>query len=116
MKATGDYDLNRAAELKNGTLMSLQCQLEEAEKIFFFSDYQGFGISLVLEEVSDLDIAEVVSKWTGIIVKPTEVREGQTSSLEQFLHKCIVGQDVAVKSVADSIRRLGLDFLTITDL
>lgn len=62
--AERDYDLNRAAELKYGTLMSLQRQLEEAEKNL--SDFRNSGQSLLREEVTDLDITEIVSKWTGI--------------------------------------------------
>ncbi|KAG4389292.1 hypothetical protein AAZX31_06G060100 [Glycine max] len=62
--AERDYDLNRAAELKYGTLMSLQRQLEEAEKNL--TDFRKSGQSLLGEEVTDLDITEIVSKWTGI--------------------------------------------------
>lgn len=62
--AERDYDLNRATELKYGTLMSLQRQLEEAEKNL--TDFRKSGQSLLGEEVTDLDITEIVSKWTGI--------------------------------------------------
>ncbi|KAK1385707.1 hypothetical protein POM88_023442 [Heracleum sosnowskyi] len=96
--AERDYDLNRAAELKYGTLMSLQCQLEEAEKNL--ADYQGSGNSLLREEVSDLDIAEIVSKWTGIPLSNLQQSEREKLVLlEEVLDKRVV------KSVADAIRR-----------
>ncbi|KAL8063006.1 hypothetical protein ABFX02_01G000400 [Erythranthe guttata] len=102
--AEREYDLNRAAELKYGTLMSLQRQLEESEKNL--SEYRGSGKSLLREEVTDLDIAEIVSIWTGIPVSNLQQTEMEKLVLlEQVLHKRIVGQDMAVKSVADAIRR-----------
>lgn len=102
--AERDYDLNRAAELKYGTLMTLQRQLSEAEKNL--SDYQHSGKSLLREEVTDIDIAEIVSKWTGIPLSNLQQSErDKLVSLEHVLHKRVVGQDIAVKSVADAIRR-----------
>ncbi|CDP18785.1 unnamed protein product [Coffea canephora] len=102
--AERDYDLNRAAELKYGTLMSLQRQLEEAEKNL--ADYRNSEQSLLREEVTDLDITEIVSKWTGIPLSNLQQSErDKLVSLEQELHKRVVGQDMAVKSVADAIRR-----------
>lgn len=102
--AEREYDLNRAAELKYGTLMSLQRQLVEAEKSL--SEYQKSGKSLLREEVTDLDIAEIVSRWTGIPVSNLQQTEMEKLVLlEQVLHRRIVGQDIAVKSVADAIRR-----------
>lgn len=102
--AEREYDLNRAAELKYGTLMSLQRQLEEAEKNLY--EYQNSGKSLLREEVTDLDIAEIVSKWTGIPLSNLQQSErDKLVSLEQVLHRRVVGQDIAVKSVADAIRR-----------
>ncbi|XP_021607240.1 chaperone protein ClpB4, mitochondrial [Manihot esculenta] len=102
--AEREYNLNRAAELKYGTLMSLQRQLEEAEKNL--ADFRKSGKSLLREEVSDLDIAEIVSKWTGIPVSNLQQSEREKLVfLEEVLHKRVVGQDIAVKSVADAIRR-----------
>ncbi|GFP94174.1 chaperone protein clpb3 mitochondrial [Phtheirospermum japonicum] len=102
--AEREYNLNRAAELKYGTLMSLQRQLEEAEKSL--SDYQKSGKSLLREQVTDLDIAEIVSKWTGIPLSNLQQTErDKLVLLEQVLHNRVVGQDMAVKSVADAIRR-----------
>ncbi|XXG64591.1 hypothetical protein AAC387_Pa05g2497 [Persea americana] len=102
--AEREYDLNRAAELKYGTLMSLQRQLDEAEKNL--ADFQKSGNSMLREEVTDLDIAEIVSKWTGIPLSNLQQSErDKLVLLEQVLHKRVVGQDIAVKSVADAIRR-----------
>ncbi|KAI4376864.1 hypothetical protein MLD38_014574 [Melastoma candidum] len=102
--AERDYDLNRAAELKYGTLMSLQRQLEEAESNL--SQFRKSGKSLLREEVTDIDIAEVVSKWTGIPLSNLQQSEREKLvKLEEVLHKRVVGQELAVKSVADAIRR-----------
>ncbi|RAL52795.1 hypothetical protein DM860_007563 [Cuscuta australis] len=102
--AEREYDLNRAAELKYGTLTSLQRQLDEAEKNL--ADYQKSGSSLLQEEVTDTDIAEVVSKWTGIPLSNLQQTErDKLILLENVLHNRVVGQDMAVKSVADAIRR-----------
>ncbi|GAB4854675.1 Chaperone protein ClpB4, mitochondrial [Ancistrocladus abbreviatus] len=102
--AEREYDLNRAAELKYGTLMSLQRQLEEAEKNL--ADYRKSGKSLLREEVMDIDIAEIVSKWTGIPLSNLQQSEREKLvRLEEELHKRVVGQDLAVRSVADAIRR-----------
>ncbi|CAN4101571.1 unnamed protein product [Withania somnifera] len=102
--AERDYDLNRAAELKYGTLIALQRQLEEAEKNL--ADYRKSGSSLLREEVTDLDIAEIVSKWTGIPLSNLQQSErDKLVFLENELHKRVIGQDMAVKSVADAIRR-----------
>ncbi|KAL2237376.1 UNVERIFIED_CONTAM: Chaperone protein ClpB3, mitochondrial, partial [Sesamum indicum] len=102
--AEREYNLNRAAELKYGTLMSLQRQLEEAEKSL--ADYRKSGKSLLREEVTDLDIAEIVSRWTGIPLSNLQQTEREKLVLlEQVLHRRVVGQDMAVKSVADAIRR-----------
>ncbi|GAB2284960.1 Chaperone protein ClpB3, chloroplastic [Dionaea muscipula] len=98
------YDLNRAAELKYGTLMSLQRQLEEAERKL--AEYRKSGSSLLREEVTEIDIAEIVSKWTGIPLSNLQQSEREKLVLlEEELHKRVVGQNFAVKSVADAIRR-----------
>ncbi|KAM7274662.1 hypothetical protein ACFE04_016528 [Oxalis oulophora] len=102
--AEREYNLNRAAELKYGTLMSLQRQLEEAETNL--AEFRKSGKSLLREEVTDLDITEIVSKWTGIPLSNLQQSErDKLVSLEDVLHKRVVGQDIAVKSVADAIRR-----------
>ncbi|KAJ0989547.1 hypothetical protein J5N97_007903 [Dioscorea zingiberensis] len=102
--AEREYNLNRAAELKYGTLISLQKQLEEAESKL--AEFQQSGHSMLREEVTDLDIAEIVSKWTGIPISNLQQSEREKLVLlEEVLHKRVVGQDMAVKSVADAIRR-----------
>ncbi|KAK1275271.1 hypothetical protein QJS04_geneDACA003818 [Acorus gramineus] len=102
--AEREYDLNRAAELKYGTLISLQKQLQEAEKNL--EEFQKSGKSMLREEVTDNDIAEIVSKWTGIPISNLQQSEkDKLILLEEVLHKRVVGQDLAVKSVADAIRR-----------
>ncbi|CAA7398040.1 unnamed protein product [Spirodela intermedia] len=102
--AEREYDLSRAAELKYGTLISLQKQLEEAEKNL--AEFQESGNSMLREEVADFDIAEIVSKWTGIPISNLQQSErDKLVLLEQVLHRRVVGQDIAVKSVADAIRR-----------
>ncbi|XP_062218406.1 chaperone protein ClpB3, mitochondrial [Phragmites australis] len=102
--AEREYDLNRAAELKYGTLLSLQKQLEEAENKL--AEFQQSGKSMLREEVTDIDIAEIVSKWTGIPVSNLQQSEREKLLLlEDVLHKRVIGQDIAVKSVANAIRR-----------
>ncbi|XP_075504286.1 chaperone protein ClpB4, mitochondrial-like [Primulina tabacum] len=102
--AEREYNLNRAAELKYGTLISLQHQLEEAENNL--ADYRKSGKSLLREEVTDHDITEIVSRWTGIPISNLQQTEREKLvSLEHVLHDTVVGQDMAVKSVADAIRR-----------
>lgn len=103
-QAERDYDLNRAAELKYGSLMSLQRQLEAAEKAL--DEYQNTGKPMLREEVTGNDISEIVSKWTGIPVSKLQQSEREKLLyLDVELHKRVVGQDPAVKSVAEAIQR-----------
>jgi ATP-dependent Clp protease ATP-binding subunit ClpB len=98
------YDLNRAAELKYGTLTQLQKQLEEAE--IQLTATQTTGQTLLREEVTESDIAEIISKWTGIpISKLVESEMQKLLHLEDELHKRVIGQDEAVTAVADAIQR-----------
>jgi ATP-dependent Clp protease ATP-binding subunit ClpB len=98
------YDLNRAAELKYGTLTQLQKQLHEAESKL--SESQITGKSLLREEVTEADIAEIISKWTGIPISKLVASEMQKLlQLEDELHKRVIGQDEAVTAVADAIQR-----------
>ncbi|KAJ0989546.1 hypothetical protein J5N97_007902 [Dioscorea zingiberensis] len=102
--AKREYNLNHAAELKYGTLISLQKQLEEAERKL--DEFQQSGHLMLREEVTDLYIAEIVSKWTGIPVSNLQQSERKKLVLlVEVLHKRVVCQDMAVKSVADAIRR-----------
>ena len=103
-QAERDYDLNRAAELKYGSLLTLQRQLEGAEKAL--DEYQNSGNSMLREEVTGYDIAEVVSKWTGIPISKLQQSEREKLlHLDEELHKRVVGQDQAVVSVAEAIQR-----------
>ncbi|MBA2750346.1 MAG: ATP-dependent chaperone ClpB [Tatlockia sp.] len=103
-QAERDYDLNKAAELKYGTLTELQRQLQEAETQL--SQAQTSGQSLLREEVTESDIAEVISKWTGIpISKLVESEKDKLLQLEDELHQRVIGQNEAVTAVADAIQR-----------
>ncbi|MBE9102179.1 ATP-dependent chaperone ClpB [Vacuolonema iberomarrocanum] len=103
-QAERDYDLNRAAELKFGTLNQLQKQLTEAEERL--DQTQTAGKSLLREEVTESDIAEIISKWTGIpISKLVESEMQKLLHLEDELHNRVVGQNEAVTAVSDAIQR-----------
>ena len=100
--AERDADLERAAELKYGKMIELQKQLEEAQK----NSGKKQKNQLLKEEVDEDDIAEVVSKWTGIEVSRLVESEMQKLlRMEEFLHKRVIGQDEAVTVVSDAIRR-----------
>jgi ATP-dependent Clp protease ATP-binding subunit ClpB len=102
-QAERQYDLNRAAELKYGTLLELERQLKaEEEKL---QAKQGAS-QLVKEEVTEEDIAEVISRWTHIPV--SRLLEGEVQKLLHLadeLHLRVVGQDEAVDAVADAVLR-----------
>ena len=101
-QAERQYDLNRVAELKYGTLAQLDRQLAEEEKRL---KEQG-NMQLIKEEVDEDDIASVVARWTGIPV--TKLLEGEKEKLlhlGEHLHKRVVGQDEAVEAVADAVIR-----------
>jgi len=103
-QAERDYDLNKAAELKYGKMTDLQRQLEAAETKL--AQAQTSGQSLLREEVTEADIAEVISKWTGIpITKLVESEKEKLLHLEDELHRRVIGQDEAVTAVADAIQR-----------
>ncbi len=95
------YDLNRAAELKYGKLPELQKSLEAEEEKNRLKENE-----LVHEAVDEDEIAEIVSRWTGIPVhKLTEGEKSKTLHLDEELHKRVVGQDNAVRLVTESILR-----------
>ncbi len=103
-QAERNYDLNKAAELKYGTLTKLQSSLQEAEA--HLAATQTSGASLLREEVTEADIAEIISKWTGIpISKLVESEMEKLLHLEDELHQRVVGQDEAVTAVSDAIQR-----------
>ena len=103
-KAERDYDLNRAAELKYGTLTELQKKLDAIETRL--TNTHTSGKTLLREEVTEDDIAEIVSKWTGIpISKLVESEMQKLLLLEDELHQRVIGQNEAVTAVSDSIQR-----------
>lgn len=103
-QAERNYDLNRAAELKYGKLTTLQRELEQAETRL--QEVKTTGTSLLREEVTEEDIAEIIAKWTGIPVsKLVESEKEKLLHLESELHQRVVGQSEAVTAVADAIQR-----------
>ena len=103
-QAERDYDLNRAAELKYGKLIELHRQLEAAE--VKLAQSQTTGKSLLREEVTEADIAEIISKWTGIpLTKLVATEREKLLYLEDELHKRVIGQEEAVTAVAEAIQR-----------
>jgi ATP-dependent Clp protease ATP-binding subunit ClpB len=103
-QAEREYDLNRAAELKYGKLTELHKSLEEAEE--YLADAQTSGKSLLREEVTESDIAEIISKWTGIpLSKLVEGEREKLLHLEEELHRRVIGQEEAVTAVAEAIQR-----------
>jgi len=142
--AERDYDLNRAAELKYGTLLQLQRQLKEAEEELAakvrrqrappacaparsptvaharplrwasrsapreaaVAAAQVQGARMLREEVTEADIADIISKWTGIPVSKLVASEREKLlHLDAELHRRVIGQDEAVQAVADAIQR-----------
>ena len=99
--AQQNYDLNKAAELQYGELPKLQQQLEvEEEKV------KNADLSLVHENVTDEEIARIVSKWTGIpVARLTEGERMKLLGLEDQLHRRVIGQNEAVSLVSDAIIR-----------
>ena len=102
-KAERTYDLNKAAELKYSTLPNLKKLLEQEEKEI--EKTQGKN-TLLRNKVTEEEIANVVSKWTGIPVsKLAEAEKEKLVHLEDILHQRVVGQDEAVKKVSEAIIR-----------
>jgi ATP-dependent Clp protease ATP-binding subunit ClpB len=101
-RAERQYDLNRAAELKYGTLPGLEMKLKAVEEA---ADREKDN-KLVKEEVGDEEIAAIVSRWTGVPVsKLLEGEKVKLLHLADELHQRVVGQDEAVAAVADAIVR-----------
>jgi ATP-dependent Clp protease ATP-binding subunit ClpB len=97
------YDLNKAAELRYGKLADLERRLQSEEDLL--QKKQGTS-RLLKEEVDEEDIAEVVSRWTGVPV--SKLMQGEIEKLLQLadhLHKRVIGQDEAVEAVADAVVR-----------
>jgi ATP-dependent Clp protease ATP-binding subunit ClpB len=103
-QAERNYDLNRAAELKYGKLSELNQLQATAEASL--ATTQTSGKTLLREEVTEADIAEIISKWTGIPISKLVASEMQKLlNLDQELHKRVIGQDEAVTAVSDAIQR-----------
>lgn len=101
--AERQVDLNRAAELRHGVLPGLLEKLQSEEQAAGEGDAGG---RLLREEVTDNEIAEIVSKWTGVPV--TRLVEGEREKLlrlDEILHRRVIGQDEAVQLVADAVIR-----------
>ncbi|MBQ7156108.1 MAG: ATP-dependent chaperone ClpB [Synergistaceae bacterium] len=102
-KAKREYDLNKAAELEYGKLRELEDELAAKDKV---KQDNSAEKKLLREEVTEDEIADIVSRWTGIPV--TRLLEGEREkllNLDKVLHKRVVGQDEAVESVADAVIR-----------
>lgn len=93
------YDLNKVAELRHGKLPDLEAELESVERL-------QTDNNILKEEVSQDEIADIISKWTGVPV--TRLLEGEKEKLlrlESALHKRVIGQDEAVTAVSEAILR-----------
>ncbi|PLZ49187.1 ATP-dependent Clp protease ATP-binding subunit, partial [Fischerella thermalis] len=98
------YDLNKAAQLKYGKLEGVQRDREAKETELL--KIQSQGKTLLREQVTEADIAEIVAKWTGIPVNSLLESERQKLlKLESHLHERVIGQQEAVSAVAAAIRR-----------
>ncbi|MBQ6781281.1 MAG: ATP-dependent chaperone ClpB [Treponema sp.] len=108
-KYTREGDFNKAAELKYGTIPALEKELAAAQKADeerHAAEDNGLSTSLLRQEVTEEDIARVVSAWTGIpIAKMLTSEKQKYVQLETVLHKRVIGQDEAVSVVSDAIRR-----------
>ncbi len=101
-KAQREYDLEKAAELKYGTIPALQKELEQSEE----TANEGKAASLLRDKVTEEEIARIVERWTGIPV--ARLMEGEREKLlhlEDILHERVVGQDDAVRLVSEAILR-----------
>jgi ATP-dependent Clp protease ATP-binding subunit ClpB len=103
-RAERDYDLNKAAQLKYGKLEVLQREIEAKESKLL--EIQSQGTTLLREQVSEADIAEIVARWTGIPVnRLLETERQKLLQLEGHLHQKVIGQQEAVAAVSAAIRR-----------
>ncbi|MGM3308920.1 ATP-dependent chaperone ClpB [Anabaena sp. WFMT] len=103
-QAERDYDLNKAAQLKYGKLEGVQRDREVKEAQLL--EIQNQGSTLLREQVTEADIAEIVAKWTGIPVnRLLESERQKLLKLESHLHERVIGQEEAVSAVSAAIRR-----------
>ena len=98
------YDLNRAAELRHGRLPELERRLRAEEERL--ESKQGGARRLLREEVTEDEIAEIVARWTGIpVARLLEGEREKLLRLDEVLHERVIGQDEAVRLVADAVIR-----------
>jgi ATP-dependent Clp protease ATP-binding subunit ClpB len=103
-RAERDADLERAAKLRYGEIPELEKSMADAEARL--SELHREGGSMLTEEVTEEDVAEVVAKWTGIPV--SRLMEGEVEKLihmEERLHERVIGQDEAIEAVSNALRR-----------
>ncbi|MDR0697932.1 MAG: ATP-dependent chaperone ClpB [Tannerella sp.] len=102
-KAEREGEYGKVAEIRYGKLKEKESQIEEIQKKLH--EMQG-GNAMIKEEVDSEDIADVVSRWTGIPVsRMIQSEKDKLLHLENELHKRIVGQDEAITAIADAVRR-----------
>jgi ATP-dependent Clp protease ATP-binding subunit ClpB len=97
------YDLSKVAELRHGTLPTLEQELRTKERSL---ESGRDGGSLLREEVTEEEIAQVVARWTGIpVTRLVESEREKLLKLDSILHERVIGQDEAVQTVADAVMR-----------
>jgi ATP-dependent Clp protease ATP-binding subunit ClpB len=102
-EAEGNYDLNKAAELRHGKIPAIEKELKEAEEMGAHNKQEN---RLLREEVSEEEIADIVSRWTGIpVAKLVEGEREKLLRLEQILSERVIGQEEAVSLVSDAVLR-----------
>ena len=102
-RAEREGDYGKVAEIRYGKIKEAQAQLDEFQKQL---QVNQSGNSLIKEEVTREDIAEVVAKWTGIpVMKMLQGEREKLLHLEEELHKRVVGQEEAIEAVSDAVRR-----------
>ncbi|MBS4218021.1 ATP-dependent chaperone ClpB [Bacillus sp. FJAT-49711] len=102
--AENQYDLNRAAELRHGKIPAVEKDLKKLEENL--QKHQEDENRLVKEEVTEDEIADIVSRWTGIpVMKLVEGEREKLLRLESILHKRVIGQDEAVELVSNAVLR-----------
>lgn len=103
--AQTEGNLEKAAELQYGTIPQLEKELKEFEEAY--QDEQGDSERMIREVVSDEEIGDIVSQWTGIPVsKLVETEREKLLNLSDILHERVVGQDKAVDLVSDAVVRV----------
>ena len=97
-----EYDFNKVAEIKYGEIPKLEAQIKEYEEKIS----SGYDTALLKEEVTENEISEIVSKWTGIpVTKLVEGEREKLLKLEDELHERVIGQNEAVTAVSNAVIR-----------